>query len=65
MVKFAQKLEDTVQPVFGMGFHSSPMEDAHHDAVLMLSSMEAHNTLTNERNGQLLIEMSLMADRAN
>merc|ERR1712136_735327 len=33
VVKVAQKLESKVQPVIGLGFHSSAMEDVDHDAL--------------------------------
>ena len=33
VVKVAQKLENTVQPVIGLGFHSSALEDVDHDAL--------------------------------
>jgi hypothetical protein len=33
VVKVAQKLENTVQPVIGLGFHSSSLEDVNHDAL--------------------------------
>ena len=48
-----------MQPVFGMGF---AVKVANHDAVWMLLSLEAHSTFMDERNGQLFIEKSLMAD---
>ena len=50
-VKVAQNPEDTLQPV-----------NVDHGAVSMRSSLEARSTFTNERNGQLFIEMSLMPD---
>ena len=37
-----------MQPVIGLGFDPSAMKDADHDAVWMLSSLEAHSTFTNE-----------------
>ena len=37
------------------------MKNVDHDAVSMRSSLEAHSTFTNERNGQLFFEVSLMA----
>ena len=49
-------------PVFELVFDPSSMENVDHDAVLLLSSPEAHSTFTYERNGQLFIEMSLMSD---
>ena len=52
----AQKLEDTVQPIFGLGF---AMKDASHDAMWTLSSLEAHRTFTNEINGQLFHVLTL------
>ena len=48
VVNGAQKLEDTVQSVIGLGFDPFAMKDADHDAVSMLSSLEAYSTLTNE-----------------
>ena len=51
-----------MQHVFAWGFDPSAMKDADHDAVSMLSSLEAHSKFTNESDGQLFIEMSLMAD---
>ena len=41
VVNGAQKLEDTVQPVLGLGFDPPAMKDADHDAVSMLPSLEA------------------------
>ena len=35
MVKVAQKLENTVRPVIGFGFHSAAMEDIDHEAGLL------------------------------
>ena len=48
LIKVAQKLESAVQPVIGLAFDPSAMRDADHDAVSMLSSLEAHSTFTNE-----------------
>ena len=48
VVNGAQKLEDTVQHVFGLGFDPTAMKDADHDAVWMLSSLETDCTFTNE-----------------
>ena len=42
VVNGAQKPEDTAQPVSGLGVDLSAMKDADHDAVSMLSSLEAH-----------------------
>ena len=33
VVNVAQKLDDTVQPVIELGFHSSAMEDVDHDTL--------------------------------
>ena len=33
VVNVAQKIEDTVQPVVGLGFHSSAMEDIDDDTL--------------------------------
>ena len=41
------------------------MEDVDHDADWLLSSLKTHSTFTNERNGQMFIEMSFMADHMN
>ena len=62
VITVAKKLEDTMQLVFELVFDPSAMENVDHDAVLLLSSPEAHSTFTYERNGQLFIEMSLMSD---
>ena len=47
-VNGAPKLEDTVQPVIGLGFDPSAMKDVDHDAVWILSLLDAHSTFTNE-----------------
>ena len=38
------------------------MKDADHDVVWVLVSLEARSASIEERNGQLFVEMSLMAD---
>ena len=62
VVKGARKLEDTVQPVIGLGFDPSAVKDADHDAVWMLSSLEAHSTFKNESKLAVVFELSSMAD---
>ena len=62
-ITVAKKLEDTMQLVFELVFDPTAMKIVDHDAVSLLSSLEAHSTFTYERNVQLFIEMSLMPDR--
>ena len=47
-----------MQPVFGLIFDPSAMQNVDHDAVAMPSSLNAQSTFPNERSGQLFIEMS-------
>ena len=59
VVKVAQKLVNAVQLVIGLG-NDSAMKDADHDA---LSCPWKHTARLRMRvNGQLFVEMSLMAD---
>ena len=64
-VSVAQKLEDTVQPVIGLGFDTSAMKNVDHEGVWMLSSLEAHSTFTNWSKWRLFIEMSLLTTRTD
>ena len=45
-ITVAKKLEYTLQPVFELVFGPSAMKNVNHDAVSLLSSLEAHSTFT-------------------
>merc|ERR1712135_273167 len=78
VVKVAQKIENTMQPVIGLGFHSSSLEDVNHDALWLALLNEvrqpgAHapncsvidcDGYVERKRGRLCIEMSLMEKRA-